>query len=65
MPWHYKNRACRRSRKSRVRDRAYNYVAEYRAVEDVIRLADDSMRNVTVSRKQSRWRFGTDDREYD
>src|SRR4029453_788547 len=31
----------------------------------LIRRADDAMRNVTVSTKQSRWGFGTDDREYE
>ena len=30
-----------------------------------IRLADDEMRNVTVNPKQSKWAYGSDDREYE
>jgi dipeptidyl aminopeptidase/acylaminoacyl peptidase len=65
--WHYKDpRLQTQQEVQEARDRAYNYVAEYRiAAKKFIRLADDSMRNVTVSTKQSRWGFGTDDREYE
>jgi dipeptidyl aminopeptidase/acylaminoacyl peptidase len=65
--WHYKDpRLQTQQEVQEARDRAYNYVAEYRVqTKKFIRLADDSMRNVTVSRKQSRWGFGSDDREYE
>ena len=65
--WHYKDpRLQTQQEVQEARDRAYNYVAEYRVgAKKFIRLADDSMRNVTVSTKQSRWGFGTDDREYE
>jgi dipeptidyl aminopeptidase/acylaminoacyl peptidase len=65
--WHYKDpRLQTQQEVQEARDRAYNYVAEYRvASKKFIRLADDSMRNVTVSTKQSRWGFGSDDREYE
>jgi dipeptidyl aminopeptidase/acylaminoacyl peptidase len=65
--WHYKDpRLQTQQEVQEARDRAYNYVAEYRVqAKKFIRLADDSMRNVTVSRKQSRWGFGSDDREYE
>ena len=65
--WHYKDpRLQSQQEVQEARDRAYNYVAEYRvASKTFIRLADESMRNVTVSAKQSRWGFGSDDREYE
>ena len=65
--WHYKDpRLQTQQEVQEARDRAFNYVAEYRVPsKKFIRLADDAMRNVTVSRKQSRWGFGTDDREYE
>jgi dipeptidyl aminopeptidase/acylaminoacyl peptidase len=65
--WHYKDpRLQTQQEVQEARDRAYNYVAEYRvASKKFIRLADDAMRNVTVSSKQSRWGFGSDDREYE
>jgi dipeptidyl aminopeptidase/acylaminoacyl peptidase len=65
--WHYKDpRLQTQQEVQEARDRAYNYVAEYRvASKKFIRLADDAMRNVTVSPKQSRWGFGSDDREYE
>jgi len=65
--WHYKDpRLQTQQEVQEARDRAYNYVAEYRvAPKKFIRLADEAMRNVTVSTKQSRWGFGTDDREYE
>jgi dipeptidyl aminopeptidase/acylaminoacyl peptidase len=65
--WHYKDpRLQTQQEVQEARDRAYNYVAEYRVgARKFIRLADDSMRNVTVSTKQSRWGFGSDDREYE
>ena len=65
--WHYKDpRLQSQQEVQEARDRAYNYVAEYRvASKKFLRLADDAMRNVTVSTKQSRWGFGTDDREYE
>ena len=65
--WHYKDpRLQTQQEVQEARDRAYNYVAEYRvASKKFIRLADDTMRDVTVSTKQSRWGFGTDDREYE
>ena len=65
--WHYKDpRLQSQQEVQEARDRAYNYVAEYRvASKKFLRLADEAMRNVTVSTKQSRWGFGTDDREYE
>jgi dipeptidyl aminopeptidase/acylaminoacyl peptidase len=65
--WHYKDpRLQTQQEVQEARDRAYNYVAEYRvAAKKFIRLADEAMRNVTVSTKQSRWGFGSDDREYE
>jgi dipeptidyl aminopeptidase/acylaminoacyl peptidase len=65
--WHYKDpRLQTQQEVQEARDRAYNYVAEYRVADGkFIRLADDTMRNVTVSSRQSRWGFGTDDREYE
>ena len=65
--WHYKDpRLQTQQEVQEARDRAFNYVAEYRvASKKFIRLADDAMRDVTVSSKQSRWGFGTDDREYE
>jgi dipeptidyl aminopeptidase/acylaminoacyl peptidase len=65
--WHYKDpRLQTQQEVQEARDRAFNYVAEYRVPsKKFIRLADEAMRNVTVSRKQSRWGFGTDDREYE
>ena len=65
--WHYKDpRLQTQQEVQEARDRAYNYVAEYRVTsKKFIRLADDAMRNVTVSPKQSRWGFGSDDREYE
>src|SRR4051812_10532308 len=65
--WHYKDpRLQTQQEVQEARDRAYNYVAEYRVgSKKFIRLADEAMRNVTVSTKQSRWGFGTDDREYE
>jgi dipeptidyl aminopeptidase/acylaminoacyl peptidase len=65
--WHYKDpRLQTQQEVQEARDRAYNYVAEYRVgPKTFIRLADDAMRNVTVSTKQSRWAPGTDDREYE
>jgi dipeptidyl aminopeptidase/acylaminoacyl peptidase len=65
--WHYKDpRLQTQQEVQEARDRAYNYVAEYRvATNKFIRLADDAMRNVTVTAKQSRWGFGSDDREYE
>jgi dipeptidyl aminopeptidase/acylaminoacyl peptidase len=65
--WHYKDpRLQTQQEVQEARDRAFNYVAEYRvASKKFIRLADEAMRNVTVSTKQSRWGFGSDDREYE
>ena len=65
--WHYKDpRLQTQQEVQEARDRAFNYVAQYRvAAKKFIRLADEAMRNVTVSTKQSRWGFGTDDREYE
>lgn len=65
--WHYKDpRLQTQQEVQEARDRAYNYVAEYRVqAKKFLRLADDTMRNVTVSTKQSRWGFGSDDREYE
>ena len=62
--WHYKDpRLQSQQEVQEARDRAYNYVAEYRvASKKFVRLADDTMRDVTVSTRQSRWGFGTDDR---
>jgi dipeptidyl aminopeptidase/acylaminoacyl peptidase len=65
--WHYKDpRLQTQQEVQEARDRAYNYVAEYRVqAKKFIRLADESMRNVTLNPKQSRWGFGSDDREYE
>jgi dienelactone hydrolase len=65
--WHYKDpRLQTQQEVQEARDRAYNYLAVYRVQpKKFIRLADDSMRNVTVNPKQSRWALGTDDREYE
>ena len=65
--WHYKDpRLQTQQEVQEARDRAYNYVAEYRVgTKKFVRLADDTMRDVTVSTKQSRWGFGSDDREYE
>jgi dipeptidyl aminopeptidase/acylaminoacyl peptidase len=64
--WHYKDpRLQTQQEVQEARDRAFNYVAEYRLdSKKFIRLADDEMRNVTVNPK-SRWAVGTDDREYE
>src|SRR4051812_26700350 len=65
--WHYKDpRLQSQQEVQEARDRAYNYVAEYRVPsKKFLRLADDTLRNVTLSAKQSRWGFGSDDREYE
>ena len=65
--WHYKDpRLQTQQEVQEARDRAYNYVAEYRvAPKKFVRLADDDMRTVTVNTKQSRWAYGSDDREYE
>src|SRR4051794_23677874 len=65
--WHYKDpRLQTQQEVQEARDRAFNYVAEYRVQpKKFIRLGDDTMRNVTVSARQSRWGFGSDDREYE
>lgn len=45
-------------------DRAYTYQAAYRVAEDrFVRLADDTIRNVTVL-PHDRYAYGTDNREY-
>ena len=53
MLWHYKDpRLQTQQEVQEARDRAYNYVAVYRVQpKKFIRLADDEMRNVTVSRE--------------
>jgi dipeptidyl aminopeptidase/acylaminoacyl peptidase len=65
--WHYKDpRLQTQQEVQEARDRAYNYVAEYRVQpKKFIRLASDEMRNVTVNPRQSHWAIGTDDREYE
>ena len=65
--WHYKDpRLQTQQEVQEARDRAYNYAAVYRVAErKFVRLADDEMRNVTVNPKQSKWAYGTDDREYE
>jgi dipeptidyl aminopeptidase/acylaminoacyl peptidase len=64
--WHYKDpRLQTQQEVQEARDRAFNYVAEYRVQSKTfIRLADDEMRTVTVNPK-SGWAVGTDDREYE
>ena len=64
--WHYKDpRLQTQQEVQEARDRAFNYVAEYRVQpKTFIRLADDEMRTVTVNPK-SQWAVGTDDREYE
>jgi dipeptidyl aminopeptidase/acylaminoacyl peptidase len=65
--WHYKDpRLQTQQEVQEARDRAYNYVAQYRVQsKKFIRLADDAMRNVTLNPRQSKWGFGSDDREYE
>ncbi len=65
--WHYKDSRLQSQQEvQETRDRAYNYVALYRVqAKKFLRLADDSMRNVTLNPRQSKWGFGTDDREYE
>jgi dienelactone hydrolase len=65
--WHYRDpRLQTQQEVQESRDRAFNYVAEYRVQpRKFVRLADEEMRNVSVSPKQSRWAYGTDDREYE
>jgi dipeptidyl aminopeptidase/acylaminoacyl peptidase len=65
--WHYKDpRLQTQQEVQESRDRAFNYVAEYRVQpKKFIQLASDEMRNVTVNPRQSRWALGTDDREYE
>jgi dipeptidyl aminopeptidase/acylaminoacyl peptidase len=65
--WHYRDpRLQTQQEVQEARDRAFNYVAEYRVKpKKFIRLADDEMRNVTVNARQSQWAYGTDDREYE
>jgi dipeptidyl aminopeptidase/acylaminoacyl peptidase len=65
--WHYKDpRLQTQQEVQEARDRAFNYVSEYRVQpKKFIRLADDEMRTVTVNTKQSKWAYGTDDREYE
>jgi dipeptidyl aminopeptidase/acylaminoacyl peptidase len=65
--WHYKDpRLQTQQEVQEARDRAYNYAAVYRvASKKFVRLADDEMRNVTVNPKQSKWAYGSDDREYE
>jgi dipeptidyl aminopeptidase/acylaminoacyl peptidase len=65
--WHYKDpRLQTQQEVQESRDRAFNYVAEYRVQpKKFMQLASDEMRNVTVNPRQSRWAFGTDDREYE
>jgi dipeptidyl aminopeptidase/acylaminoacyl peptidase len=65
--WHYKDpRLQTQQEVQEARDRAFNYVAEYRVqAKQFVRLADDEMRTVTVNTKNSRWAYGTDDREYE
>jgi len=65
--WHYKDpRLQTQQEVQESRDRAYNYVAEYRVQpKKFVRLAEDDMRNVMVNPRQSHWAMGTDDREYE
>jgi dienelactone hydrolase len=65
--WHYKDpRLQTQQEVQESRDRAFNYVAEYRVQpKKFIQLASDEMRNVMVNPRQSRWALGTDDREYE
>ena len=65
--WHYKDpRLQTQQEVQEARDRAYNYAAIYRvASRKFVRLADDEMRNVTVNTRQSKWAYGSDDREYE
>jgi hypothetical protein len=65
--WHYKDpRLQTQQEVQESRDRAFNYVAEYRVPQKkFVRLADEDMRNVMVNPRQSRWAIGTNDREYE
>ena len=64
--WHYKDpRLQTQQEVQAAQDRTFSYVSEYRLTEKrFVRLADDTMRNVTVN-PTSRWALGTDDREYE
>src|SRR4029079_4759386 len=59
--WHYKDPRLQTQQEAQeARDRAYNYVAQYRVQsKKFIRLADDAMRNVTLNPRQSKWGFGS------
>jgi dienelactone hydrolase len=61
--WHGKDdRLQAQQQKEADMDRAFNYVCAYRFKENrFLRLADDSLRNVTVAPK-GRWAIGQDDR---
>jgi dipeptidyl aminopeptidase/acylaminoacyl peptidase len=65
--WHYKDPRLQTEQEvQEARDRAFNYVAEFRVQpKTFVRLADDDMRNVMVNPRQSKWALGTDDREYE
>jgi dipeptidyl aminopeptidase/acylaminoacyl peptidase len=65
--WHYKDpRLQTQQEVQEARDRAYSYAAQYRVQpKKFVRLADDEMRTVTVNSKQSKWAYGSDDREYE
>ena len=68
MLWHYKDpRLQTQQEVQEARDRAYNYVAEYRVAVEEVHPAGrrcDAERD-GVDPKQSRWGFGSDDREYE
>jgi len=65
--WHYKDpRLQTQQEVQEARDRAFNYVAEYRVqAKKFIQLASDEMRTVNVNPRQSGWAIGEDDREYE
>ncbi|MEJ7812307.1 MAG: prolyl oligopeptidase family serine peptidase [Gemmatimonadaceae bacterium] len=63
--WHWKDPRLQSMQiVQEQQDRAYTYQAAYRVAEDrFVRLADDTIRNVTVL-PHDRYAYGTDNREY-
>ncbi|OFW24395.1 MAG: peptidase S9 prolyl oligopeptidase [Acidobacteria bacterium RIFCSPLOWO2_12_FULL_66_21] len=64
--WHWKDpRLQTQQQVQEARDRAFNYLAEYRVgPQKFIRLADDEVRTVSVAPKQM-WAIGFDEREFE
>lgn len=64
--WHYRDRRMQPQQQvEENRDKNFSYLSIYRVAEKkFIRLADDSLRNVTAAPKQQ-WAVGYDNREYE